>query len=120
MATPTTYSWNISVDETTTQLTEDAFPYLSHAEWEAFQRMRSVIGDAAVINVLTTTSEQEQKATVIEFMNHENITAGQSATPGRLIRTSPLKIDVSKYKGGENEPLLRWFVELDATVEHDS
>jgi hypothetical protein len=28
----------------------------------------------------------------------------------------PLKLNVSPYRGGENEPLSRWFVELDAAV----
>jgi hypothetical protein len=28
----------------------------------------------------------------------------------------PLKLDVSPYRGGENEPLSRWFVELDAAI----
>uniref|UniRef100_K3WPQ9 CCHC-type domain-containing protein n=1 Tax=Globisporangium ultimum (strain ATCC 200006 / CBS 805.95 / DAOM BR144) TaxID=431595 RepID=K3WPQ9_GLOUD len=40
----------------------------------------------------------------------------QSATPVTTMRVAPLKLDVSPYRGGENEPLARWFVELDAAI----
>uniref|UniRef100_K3WDS9 CCHC-type domain-containing protein n=1 Tax=Globisporangium ultimum (strain ATCC 200006 / CBS 805.95 / DAOM BR144) TaxID=431595 RepID=K3WDS9_GLOUD len=40
----------------------------------------------------------------------------QSATPVTTMRVTPLKLDVSPYRGGENEPLARWFVELDAAI----
>uniref|UniRef100_K3WTI1 Retrotransposon gag domain-containing protein n=1 Tax=Globisporangium ultimum (strain ATCC 200006 / CBS 805.95 / DAOM BR144) TaxID=431595 RepID=K3WTI1_GLOUD len=40
----------------------------------------------------------------------------QSATPVTTMRVAPLKLDVSPYRGGENEPLARWFVELDASI----
>uniref|UniRef100_K3XDJ1 Uncharacterized protein n=1 Tax=Globisporangium ultimum (strain ATCC 200006 / CBS 805.95 / DAOM BR144) TaxID=431595 RepID=K3XDJ1_GLOUD len=40
----------------------------------------------------------------------------QSATPVTTMRVAPLKLDVSPYRGGENEPLARWFVELDAVI----
>ncbi|KAF1315245.1 reverse transcriptase, partial [Globisporangium splendens] len=40
----------------------------------------------------------------------------QVATPVSSLRTVPLKLDVSPYRGGENEPLSRWFVELDAAI----
>ncbi|KAF1325110.1 reverse transcriptase, partial [Globisporangium splendens] len=38
------------------------------------------------------------------------------ATPVTTMRVAPLKLDVSPYRGGENEPLARWFVELDAAI----
>ena len=31
-------------------------------------------------------------------------------------RVEPLKLDVSKYRGSENESLLRWFLELEAAI----
>uniref|UniRef100_K3WF62 CCHC-type domain-containing protein n=1 Tax=Globisporangium ultimum (strain ATCC 200006 / CBS 805.95 / DAOM BR144) TaxID=431595 RepID=K3WF62_GLOUD len=40
----------------------------------------------------------------------------QSATPVTTMRVAPLKLDVSPYRGRENEPLSRWFVELDAAM----
>jgi hypothetical protein len=116
MSTPT-YSLEIPADPQTTQLRADAFPHLTDVEWEAFQRMRAVIGDDSVINILMTTSAENQRMSALGFMNNEITSAGQRATPGHSTRSTPLKIDVAKYKGGENEPLLRWFVELDAAVE---
>ncbi|KAF1313131.1 putative retroelement, partial [Globisporangium splendens] len=50
-------------------------------------------------------------------MHHEIIESRkQVATPVSSFRTVPLKLDVSPYRGGENEPLSRWFVELDAAI----
>lgn len=100
-----------------TQLRKEDFPHLCDVEWEAIQRMRVVLGDDAVISILTTTSAESQKNAVMGFMNNEIMSGNQRATPGQSTRTPSLKIEVSKYKGGENEPLLRWFVELDAAVE---
>ncbi|KAF1330894.1 reverse transcriptase, partial [Globisporangium splendens] len=71
----------------TVELTIEGFPHLSSHEWMALERMRDVIGEAAVV-----------------------------ATPVSSLRTVPLKLDVSPYRGGENEPLSRWFVELDAAT----
>jgi len=79
--------------------------------------MRPILGDQAVITILMESSIGTQKEAVLNFMHNEIIAASQQATPGRTTRAPALKIDVSKYKGGENEPLLRWFVELDAAVE---
>ncbi|KAF1327942.1 Membrane protein, partial [Globisporangium splendens] len=78
----------------TVELTIEGFPHLSSHEWMALERMRDVIGEAAVI-----MSSRKQVA-----------------TPVSSFRTVPLKLDVSPYRGGENEPLSRWFVELDAAI----
>uniref|UniRef100_K3WF03 Retrotransposon gag domain-containing protein n=1 Tax=Globisporangium ultimum (strain ATCC 200006 / CBS 805.95 / DAOM BR144) TaxID=431595 RepID=K3WF03_GLOUD len=50
---------------------------------------------------------------------HNEVTATQKqiATSVSSNRVVPLKLDVSTYKGGEHEPLLRWFVELDAAID---
>uniref|UniRef100_K3W619 Retrotransposon gag domain-containing protein n=1 Tax=Globisporangium ultimum (strain ATCC 200006 / CBS 805.95 / DAOM BR144) TaxID=431595 RepID=K3W619_GLOUD len=50
-------------------------------------------------------------------MHHEIVESRkQVATPVSSFKTVPLKLNVSPYRGGENEPLSRWFVELDAAV----
>ncbi|KAF1319041.1 reverse transcriptase, partial [Globisporangium splendens] len=79
--------------------------------------MRNVIGEAAVISLLRSASPEDQKNAAVSFMHHE-ITESrkQVATPVSSFRTVPLKLDVSPYRGGENEPLSRWFVELDAAI----
>ncbi|KAF1319846.1 Membrane protein, partial [Globisporangium splendens] len=79
--------------------------------------MRDVIGEAAVVSLLRSASPEDQKSAVVSFMHHEIMSSRkQVATPVSSIRTVPLKLDVSPYRGGENEPLSRWFVELDAAI----
>ena len=101
------------------ELLIDDFPHLSLAEWMAFERMRRVLGENIVCTMLRTFSPNDQKNAAISFM-HEEITGTQrqsAATPVSQNRVVSLKLDVSTYKGGEREPLLRWFVELDAAID---
>ncbi|KAF1314301.1 Pol protein, partial [Globisporangium splendens] len=101
----------------TVELTIEGFPHLSSHEWMALERMRDVIGEAAVVSLLRSASPEDQKSAVVSFMHHEIMSSRkQVATPVSSIRTVPLKLDVSLYRGGENEPLSRWFVELDAAI----
>ncbi|KAF1315583.1 reverse transcriptase, partial [Globisporangium splendens] len=101
----------------TVELTIEGFPHLSSHEWMALERMRDVIGEAAVVSLLRSASSEDQKSAVVSFMHHEIMSSRkQVTTPVSSIRTVPLKLDVSPYRGGENEPLSRWFVELDAAI----
>ncbi|KAF1334458.1 reverse transcriptase, partial [Globisporangium splendens] len=101
----------------TVELTIEGFPHLSSHEWMALERMRDVIGEAAVVSLLRSASPEDQKSAVVSFMHHEIMSSRkQVATPVSSFRTVPLKLDVSPYRGGENEPLSRWFVELDAAI----
>ncbi|KAF1327712.1 reverse transcriptase, partial [Globisporangium splendens] len=101
----------------TVELTNEHFPHLSSHEWAALECMRAVIGEAAVISLLRSASPDEQRNAATSFMHHEIMnTHRQPATPATAMRVAPLKLDVSPYRGGENEPLARWFVELDAAI----
>ncbi|KAF1322388.1 hypothetical protein FI667_g11381, partial [Globisporangium splendens] len=101
----------------TVELTNEYFPHLSSHEWSALERMRDVIGEAAVISLLRSAPPEGQKNAAVSFMHHEIIESRKHvATPVSSFRTVPLKLDVSPYRGGENEPLSRWFVELDASI----
>ncbi|KAF1314578.1 reverse transcriptase, partial [Globisporangium splendens] len=101
----------------TVELTIEGFHHLSSHEWMALERMRDVIGEAAVVSLLRSASPEDQKSAVVSFMHHEIMSSRkQVATPVSSFRTVPLKLDVSPYRGGENEPLSRWFVELDAAI----
>ncbi|KAF1323098.1 Pol protein, partial [Globisporangium splendens] len=101
----------------TVELTIEGFPHLSSHEWMALERMRDVIGEAAVVSLLRSSSPEDQKSAVVSFMHHEIMSSRkQVATPVSSLRTVPLKLDVSPYRGGESKPLSRWFVELDAAI----
>lgn len=91
------------------------FPHLTEAEWNALHRMSIVIGEPAVISILRSNSPEAHHKAATGFMDSE--IARSQAAPVHASRIPSLKIDVAKYKGVENEPLLRWFVELDAAVE---
>uniref|UniRef100_K3XCR5 Retrotransposon gag domain-containing protein n=1 Tax=Globisporangium ultimum (strain ATCC 200006 / CBS 805.95 / DAOM BR144) TaxID=431595 RepID=K3XCR5_GLOUD len=79
--------------------------------------MRDVIGEAAVVSLLRSASPEDQKSAAVSFMHHEIVESRkQVATPVSSFKTVPLKLNVSPYRGGENEPLSRWFVELDAAM----
>ncbi|KAF1316229.1 reverse transcriptase, partial [Globisporangium splendens] len=101
----------------TVELTIEGFSHLSSHEWMALERMRDVIGEAAVVSLLRSASPEDQKSAAVGFMHHEIMSSRkQVATLVSSLRTVPLKLDVSPYRGGENEPLSRWFVELDAAI----
>lgn len=101
-----------------TVLDRDDYLHLSDEEWSAFSRMVKVIGEDSVGMMLATFPPEDQKMAAVRFM-HQEVMHGrqQTATPSVQRRVSPLKLDVAPYRGGENEPLLRWFVELDAAIE---
>ncbi|KAF1319053.1 reverse transcriptase, partial [Globisporangium splendens] len=103
--------------EETVTLTNEQFPHLSEHEWAALERMRIVIGEAAVVTLLRSATPDGQKNAAVSFMHHEVMDSRrQPATPVSTMRVTPLKLNVSPYRGGENEPLARWFVELDAAI----
>ncbi|KAF1322236.1 reverse transcriptase, partial [Globisporangium splendens] len=79
--------------------------HLSDLEWSAFQRMRTIIGEKAVFAILATLSQDQHRLTAIGFLQKEAEDRGREATRA-----------VAKYGGGDNEPLLRWFVEIDAAI----
>ncbi|KAF1324715.1 reverse transcriptase, partial [Globisporangium splendens] len=56
----------------TVELTIEGFPHLSSHEWMALERMRDVIGEAAVVSLLRSASPEDQKSAVVSFMHHEN------------------------------------------------
>ncbi|KAF1333318.1 hypothetical protein FI667_g3058, partial [Globisporangium splendens] len=54
----------------TVELTIEGFPHLSSHEWVALERMRDVIGEAAVVSLLRSASPEDQKSAVVSFMHH--------------------------------------------------
>ncbi|KAE8967779.1 hypothetical protein PR001_g27995 [Phytophthora rubi] len=92
--------------------------HLADPEWEALQRLSTVIGEAAVATMLRTLSPTEQHGVPLCFiMNKQRETAARatvstSSTP----RVESLKLHVNSYVGREGESLLRWLVEVDTAI----
>ncbi|KAE9031558.1 hypothetical protein PF011_g1 [Phytophthora fragariae] len=92
--------------------------HLADPEWEALQRLSTVIGEAAVATMLRTLSPTEQHGVALGFiMKEQRETAARAtvSTPSTP-RVESLKLHVNIYVGREGEPLLRLLVEVDTAI----
>ncbi|OWZ07416.1 hypothetical protein PHMEG_00020193 [Phytophthora megakarya] len=92
--------------------------HLADPEWEALQRLSTVIGEAAIATMLRTLSPTEQHGVALGFILSEQreVAAADPVSPGVTPRKEYLKLHVSNYEGKEGEALLRWLVELDTVI----
>uniref|UniRef100_A0AAV1VJ69 Uncharacterized protein n=1 Tax=Peronospora matthiolae TaxID=2874970 RepID=A0AAV1VJ69_9STRA len=136
-------------DDQSFHATRDGYSHLSDVEWDAVERMGSIMGIHAVSVMLEALNRDAQHATIAKFIQNE-LDAGrekvallhqqgyqqaellreqgaqqfellrqqQAAAGGSMHSRRPetLKIDISKYRGVEEDSLLRWFVELDDAI----
>lgn len=112
---PSMSSPNVSA----THIARTDCPHLADPEWEALQRLSTVIGEAAVATMLRTLSPTEQHGVALGFIVKEQRDAAAAATTassGTTPRVQSLKLHVSSYVGREGEPLLRWLVEVDTAI----
>ncbi|KAE9060299.1 hypothetical protein PF006_g31673 [Phytophthora fragariae] len=92
--------------------------HLADPEWEAPQRLSTVIGEAAVATMLWTLSPTEQHGVALGFiMKEQRETAARAtvSTPSTP-RVESLKLHMNIYAGREGELLLRWLVEVDTAI----
>ncbi|KAG3156065.1 hypothetical protein PC128_g21959 [Phytophthora cactorum] len=106
--------------ESVTHIARADCPHLSDPEWEALQRLATVIGEAAVATMLRTLSPTEQHGVALGFIVKEQRDAAAATTTtassGTTPRVQSLKLHVSNYVGKEGGPLLRWLVEVDTAI----
>ncbi|KAG4224568.1 hypothetical protein PC116_g26979 [Phytophthora cactorum] len=106
--------------ESATHIARADCPHLSDPEWEALQRLATVIGEVAVATMLRTLSPTEQHGVALGFIVKEQRDAATATTTtassGTTPRVQSLKLHVSNYVGKEGEPLLRWLVEVDTAI----
>uniref|UniRef100_A0AAV1UK39 Uncharacterized protein n=1 Tax=Peronospora matthiolae TaxID=2874970 RepID=A0AAV1UK39_9STRA len=133
-------------DDQSFHATRDGYSHLSDVEWDAVERMGSIMGIHAVSVMLEALNRDDQHATIAKFIQNELdaerekvallhqqgsqqaellreqgarqfelLRKHQAAAGGSMHSRRPetLKIDISKYRGVEEDSLLRWFVELD-------
>ncbi|KAF1316959.1 hypothetical protein FI667_g15119, partial [Globisporangium splendens] len=86
-------------------------PHLSDLEWSAFQRMGVIIGEKAVFAILATCPQDQHRLTAIGFLQKEAEDRGREATRAvpaqvQFPRQKAVTLEVAKYGGGDNEPLL--------------
>ena len=119
--------------------TRERYSHLSQIEWEAVERLSSTIGQEAVGALLSALRPDRQHSTIAKFIQNEldakrekvillhqqgsqqtELLRQQQATATGstcIRRPETLKIDISKYKGANEDSLLRWVVELDDAIK---
>uniref|UniRef100_A0AAV1UX69 Retrotransposon gag domain-containing protein n=1 Tax=Peronospora matthiolae TaxID=2874970 RepID=A0AAV1UX69_9STRA len=108
-------------DDQSFHATRDGYSHLSDVEWDAVERMGSTMGIHAVSVMLEALNRDAQQATIAKFIQNEldaEREKQQAAAGGSMHSRRPetLKIDIFKYRGVEEDSLLRWFVELDDAI----
>ncbi|KAG2871729.1 hypothetical protein PC114_g26759 [Phytophthora cactorum] len=75
--------------ESATHVARADCPHLSDPEWEALQRLATVIGEAAVATMLRTLSPTEQHGVALGFIVKEQRDAAAAMTTTASSRTTP-------------------------------
>ncbi|KAG2968712.1 hypothetical protein PC120_g26785 [Phytophthora cactorum] len=106
--------------ESATHIARADCSHRSDSEWEALQRLTTVIGEAAVATMLRTLSPTEQHGVALAFRVKEQRDAAAATTTtassGTTARVQSLKLHVRNYVRKEGEPLLRFLVEVDTAI----
>ncbi|KAG2768727.1 hypothetical protein Pcac1_g20054 [Phytophthora cactorum] len=87
--------------ESATHISRADCPHLSDPEWEALQRLATVIGEAAIATMLRTLSPTEQHGVALGFIVKEQRDAAAATTTtassGTAPRVQSLELHVSNY-----------------------
>ncbi|GMF63533.1 unnamed protein product [Phytophthora fragariaefolia] len=104
-----------SLNTPATHVAHEDCPHLADLEWEALQRLSTVIGEAAVATMLRALSPTEQHGVALGFIMKEQreVAARATVSTPSTPRVESLKLHVNSYVGREGEPLLRWLVKVD-------
>uniref|UniRef100_A0AAV1TSM3 Uncharacterized protein n=1 Tax=Peronospora matthiolae TaxID=2874970 RepID=A0AAV1TSM3_9STRA len=109
--------------------TREGYSHLSDSEWEVFGRMSVLMGEPAISGMLESLNIDQKHAAINKFLQEELAVERQKIAllkqqgshqsmdgPTHMRRTETLKIDISRYKGTDEDFLLRWFVESDDSI----
>uniref|UniRef100_A0AAV1U3H9 Retrotransposon gag domain-containing protein n=1 Tax=Peronospora matthiolae TaxID=2874970 RepID=A0AAV1U3H9_9STRA len=116
----------LDVEDDSFHVTREGYSHLSDSEWDTFGRMSVPMGEPAISGMLKSQSRDQQHASINKFLQGELAVERQKIAflqkqgshqsmggPTHMRRTKTVKIDISRYKGIDEDSLLRWFVELD-------
>uniref|UniRef100_A0AAV1TEQ6 Retrotransposon gag domain-containing protein n=1 Tax=Peronospora matthiolae TaxID=2874970 RepID=A0AAV1TEQ6_9STRA len=103
-----------------------AYSHLSESTWEVVGRISLLMDEPAISGMLESLSSDQKHASIKKFLQGELSVERQKIAllqqqgshqsmggPTHILRLESLKIDISRYKGTDEDSLLRWFVELD-------
>uniref|UniRef100_A0AAV1US61 Retrotransposon gag domain-containing protein n=1 Tax=Peronospora matthiolae TaxID=2874970 RepID=A0AAV1US61_9STRA len=119
----------LGVEEDSLYVTHEGYSHLNPSEWEEVGRMSVLMGEPAISGVLDSLSRDQQHDAINKFLQGELAVERQKIAllqqqgshqsmggPTHMRRPENLKIDISRYKGTDENSLLRWFVELDDAI----
>uniref|UniRef100_A0AAV1UQT9 DUF4939 domain-containing protein n=1 Tax=Peronospora matthiolae TaxID=2874970 RepID=A0AAV1UQT9_9STRA len=119
----------VDVEDGRSYVTREGFYHLSDSEWEVVGRMSVLVGAPTISGMLESLSRDQQHAAINKFLQGELAGERQQIAllqqqgshqsmgePTHMRRPETLKNDISRYKGTNEDSLLRWFVELDDAI----
>uniref|UniRef100_A0AAV1V208 Retrotransposon gag domain-containing protein n=1 Tax=Peronospora matthiolae TaxID=2874970 RepID=A0AAV1V208_9STRA len=119
----------LDVEDDSFHVTREGYSHLSNSEWEVVDRMSVLMGEPAISGMLESLSRELQHASINKFLQADFAIERQKIAllqqqgshqsmggPTHMRQPETLKIDISRYKGTDEDSLLRWFVELDDAI----
>uniref|UniRef100_A0AAV1T2G6 Retrotransposon gag domain-containing protein n=1 Tax=Peronospora matthiolae TaxID=2874970 RepID=A0AAV1T2G6_9STRA len=119
----------LGVEDDGFHVTRGGYSPLSDSEWEVVGRMSVLMGEPAISGILESPSRDQRHAAINKFLQWEHAVKRQKISllqqqgshqsmggPTHMRRPETLKTDISRYKGTDEDSLLRWFVELDDAI----
>uniref|UniRef100_A0AAV1TKW3 Retrotransposon gag domain-containing protein n=1 Tax=Peronospora matthiolae TaxID=2874970 RepID=A0AAV1TKW3_9STRA len=119
----------LDVEDDSFHVRREGYSHLSDSEWEVVGRMSVLMGESAISGMLKSLSRDQQHAAINKFLQGELAVERQKIAllqqqgshqsmgrPTHMRRPETLNIDISRYKGTDEDSLLRWFVELDDDI----
>uniref|UniRef100_A0AAV1T023 Retrotransposon gag domain-containing protein n=1 Tax=Peronospora matthiolae TaxID=2874970 RepID=A0AAV1T023_9STRA len=106
----------LDVEDDSFHVTRKGYSHLSDSEWEVVGRVSVLSGRTRhqSINKFLQgeLAVERQKIALLQQQGSHESMGGST----HMRRTETLKIDISRYKGTDEDSLLRWFVELDDAI----
>uniref|UniRef100_A0AAV1TQA5 Uncharacterized protein n=1 Tax=Peronospora matthiolae TaxID=2874970 RepID=A0AAV1TQA5_9STRA len=119
----------LDVEDDGFHVTREGYSHLSDLKWEVVGRMSVLMNEPAINGMLESLNRDRQHAAINKFLQWELVVKRQKIAllqqqdshqsmgwPTHMRRPGTLKIDISRYKGTDEDSLLRWSVELDDTI----
>uniref|UniRef100_A0AAV1TM70 Retrotransposon gag domain-containing protein n=1 Tax=Peronospora matthiolae TaxID=2874970 RepID=A0AAV1TM70_9STRA len=119
----------IDVEDDRFHVTREGYSHLKDSEWVVGGRMSVLKGEPAISGMLESLNKDQHHAAINKFLQGEMAVERQKTAllqqqgsyqsmggPTHMRRPETLKIDISRYKGTDEDSLLRWLVELDDAI----
>uniref|UniRef100_A0AAV1UH20 Uncharacterized protein n=1 Tax=Peronospora matthiolae TaxID=2874970 RepID=A0AAV1UH20_9STRA len=116
----------LEVEDDSFHVTREGHSHRRDSEWEIVGRMSVLMGEPVISGMLESLNRDQQHAAINKFRHGELSVERKKIAllqqlgsyksmggPTHMCRRETLKIDISRYKGTDEDSFLRWFVEFD-------